>query len=60
MLATELDKQSIDRSDLDAATTTGIAHFGRFNVVLPIRLQKTQGSKSVDQLRASLRASESL
>ena len=47
-LATELDEQGVDCTDLHSAAATGVAKVGGVDVVITIRLEKRKGGESFD------------
>lgn len=58
--ATELDEQGIDGSDLHPAAATGVAYFGRFDMVFPVWLQESECGQSCHQFGTSFRPREAL
>jgi hypothetical protein len=60
MSATELDEQRVNGSDLDSATSTRVADFGCFDVVLAIGYQEGEGRKPLHKLTSRLGPCEAL
>ena len=56
----ELGQEGIDGSDLDASATTGVADFGRSDVVLAVRCDQRQDGKAFDDGVVGFGTSETL
>ncbi len=56
----KLNQHCVDRSDLNAIPTAGVAHVRGFDVVLAIRLEEGQGGESFNQLATRLGPGEAL
>ena len=57
---TQLDKQSVDRTDLNAAPTARVADRGSFDVVRLVGLQEPKRAEALDKLRPCLRPDKPL
>ncbi len=60
MSPTQLNKQGIDGADLNPSAPADIAQLGGCDVVLPIRRDKGQGLKALDDGLRRTRAAEAL
>lgn len=60
MTQTELSKQGVDRGELNAGSSAGVAKVCGSNMVLPVRLDKRQLLEGFNDLRACGRPCEAL
>ncbi len=60
MANAELRQERIDRSDLDAGTTTTVPQLRRSDVILAIRHKQRHRGKSIQNLRAGARSGKAL
>ena len=60
MSQAETSQQCIDRSDLDAGASAGIAKQGGLDMILPVWDDERERRESIDDLVSGLRAGESL
>jgi hypothetical protein len=56
----KLNQHCVNRSDLNAVPSTGVANLCGFDVILAIRLEKRQGGESLNQLATRLRPGKAL
>jgi hypothetical protein len=57
---TQLNEQGIDGADLNPRATTGVAHLGRSNVVLPVWRDEGQDLQALEDGLSRTRAAEAL
>ena len=60
MADAKLGEQRIDGADLHPGAPATVAQVRGFNVILPVRRQKREGGKALDDVLARSRAAESL